>query len=299
MSSSQIPIHKTIKDLYLHLGLDIGNSVETFHISKHENLRERLPGKVPPFRNSFYEVSLVLGGSSLSYQINQKTFKTPKRYLVFNAPGQVHKWEGIQGDLSGYVLFFHPNFLGELFQERALSDFPFFNIYEANLFELDESNAEKFKFYYLQIFENYTSGQQTQRELIKANLQAILWLCNKTYEERNKNETEKKVKDGITARFRKLVNENFLAVSTVNGYADMLNITPNYLSQTILQTVGTNAKSIIDNRLLLEADYLLMHTDLSNKEIGYHLNFDEPTHFNRFFKKHRGTTPGQFRKSQS
>ncbi|PRX54851.1 helix-turn-helix domain-containing protein [Flagellimonas meridianipacifica] len=299
MSSSHIPIHKTIKDLYLHLGLDIGNAVEIFHISKHEDLREKLPVNVPPFRNDFYEVSLVLGGTSLSYQINDDTFETPEKYLVFNAPGQVHKWEGIQGDLSGFVLFFHPAFLGELFRERALSDFPFFNIYEANLFELDVQNAEKFGFYYHQIFDNYTSGQRTGQELIKANLQAILWQCNQEYEERNKNMPERKVTDGITARYRKLVNENFLKTSTVNDYADMLNITPNYLSQTILQTLGTNAKSIIDNRLLLEAEYLLKHTDLSNKEIGYRLNFDEPTHFNRFFKKHRGTTPGQFRKSKS
>ena len=183
MSSSQIPIHKTIKDLYLHLGLDIGNAVEIFHISKHEDLQEKLPENVPPFRNDFYEVSLVLGGTSLSYQINNDTFETPEKYLVFNAPGQVHKWEGIQGDLSGFVLFFHPAFLGELFRERALSDFPFFNIYEANLFELDAQNAEKFNFYYHQIFDNYTSGQRTGQELIKANLQAILWQCNQEYEE--------------------------------------------------------------------------------------------------------------------
>ena len=165
------------------------------------------------------------------------------------------------------------------------------------MFELEAGNAEKFRFYYHQILENYTNANGPGRELIKANLQVILWQCHREDEERHHNSRERKITDGITARYRKLVNEHFLKISTVNEYADMLNITPNYLSQIILQTLGTNAKRIIDHRLLLEAEYLLQHTDLSNKEIGYRLNFEEPTHFNRFFKKHRGITPGQFRKS--
>ena len=111
-----------------------------------------------------------------------------------------------------------------------------------------------------------------------------------------KRSPKKKKWTVLFARYRHLVNEHFLSVSTVTEYAGMLNITPNYLSQIILQTLGTNAKSIIDDRIILEADYLLTYSDLSIKEIGYRLNFDEPTHFTRFFKKHKGVTPGSFRR---
>ena len=151
---SQIPIHKTINELYEFLGSDLAKNAEAFHIVTHEQIRSMLPKEVEPFRNDFFEISLVLGGTSIEYKINQEKFTTPQQYLVFNAPGQVHKWSGIQGDLSGFVMFFKPEFVSKLFQERALSDFPFFNIYEANLFEVNQEKAVQLQFYYKQIFDN-------------------------------------------------------------------------------------------------------------------------------------------------
>ncbi len=296
MKVSAIPINKTISSLYEFLGLELTKNAEAFHIGTHEEIRGALPKAVTPFRNAFFEISLVLGGSPLEYRINDKTFHTPEKYLVFNAPGQVHHWQGIQPDLSGFVMFFRPEFVGRVFQEKALSDFPFFNIYEANLFKLSPKRAAQCQFYYQQIHENFHSGESSAQELIKANLQAILWLCNQVYEEMNQGKGKQKETDGLVARYRHLVNEHFLTATTVNEYADLLSITPNYLSQLIRETLGKNAKSIIDERIMLEADYLLSYSDLSIKEICYRLNFQEPTHFTRFFKKHRGMTPGNFRK---
>ena len=296
MKTSAIPINQTISELYGFLGLELSKNAEAFYIGTHEGIRGVLPEAITPFRNAFFEISLVLGGSPLEYRINNKTFRTPEKYLVFNAPGQVHQWQGIQPDLSGFVMFFRPEFVGRVFQEKALNDFPFFNIYEANLFDLSPKRAEQCRFYYQQIHENFHGGDSSAQALVKANLQAILWLCNQIYEDLNKGNSAQKEVDGLVASYRHLVNENFLEATTVNEYADMLHITPNYLSQLIRETLGKNAKSIIDERIMLEADYLLTYSDLSVKEICYRLNFQEPTHFTRFFKKHRGMTPGNFRK---
>ena len=293
VNSSSIPINQTIIELYKHLNISIDEEVDTFHINTHEEIRDELPAKVAPFRNNFYEISLVSQGSSLEYRINKEKFITPKSYLVFNAPGQVHHWKGIAGDLSGFVMFFQPEYVGQTFHETVLSEFPFFNISETNLIEVENDQLDKLKFYFSEIYENYKSTDNFQQEMVKANLQTILWLSNKIYNY-NRNE-EQRGNDSITARYRHLVNENFKTISTVTEYANLLHITPNYLSQTIQSTLGINAKSLIDERLLLEADYLLSYTKLSIKEIGYKLNFDEPTHFNRFYKKNRGKTPGSVR----
>ncbi|MEO7490508.1 MAG: helix-turn-helix domain-containing protein, partial [Ferruginibacter sp.] len=40
---------------------------------------------------------------------------------------------------------------------------------------------------------------------------------------------------------------------------------------------------------------LLKHTDWNVSEIGYCLGFEEPAHFNHFFKKLTSTTPTAFR----
>ena len=48
---------------------------------------------------------------------------------------------------------------------------------------------------------------------------------------------------------------------------------------------------------MLEAKRLLCHTNISIKEIGYAIGFDEPTNFIKYFRKHTGKTPIDFRGS--
>jgi len=61
--------------------------------------------------------------------------------------------------------------------------------------------------------------------------------------------------------------------------------------------MGKTPKQLIDERILLEAKRLLVHSNDPGKIIGLSLGFDEPTNFNKFFKKHTGKTPSEFRAS--
>jgi AraC-like DNA-binding protein len=61
-----------------------------------------------------------------------------------------------------------------------------------------------------------------------------------------------------------------------------------------LQT-GKTAKKLIQDRLTLEIKRLMSHSDLSNKEIAYEMNFNDPAYFSRYFKKHVGCSSAEFR----
>ncbi|MEI6436138.1 MAG: helix-turn-helix domain-containing protein, partial [Bacteroidota bacterium] len=56
-------------------------------------------------------------------------------------------------------------------------------------------------------------------------------------------------------------------------------------------------KEIINDRILLEAKRLLVHTNLSIKELGQDLGFDDPAYFVRYFKSHTASTPVEFRET--
>ncbi|MEM8907658.1 MAG: hypothetical protein AAGD05_07410 [Bacteroidota bacterium] len=125
---SSIPFHRNIVELYQFLGLT--TSVEKdFHIESHQDLQAVLPKSTTPFRNDFYEVSLITKGSSLSFTINQQEFQTPEQYLVFTCPQQVRSWQGIEPDLEGYVAFFNLHYLNHRDDQDWLAQFPFFNIF--------------------------------------------------------------------------------------------------------------------------------------------------------------------------
>jgi len=69
------------------------------------------------------------------------------------------------------------------------------------------------------------------------------------------------------------------------------------LCTVIKNKTGKSVKSWITEKTIAEAQALLSKTDLSVKAIAYKLKFPEPTHFNKFFKKHCRITPNAYRKS--
>ncbi len=80
-------------------------------------------------------------------------------------------------------------------------------------------------------------------------------------------------------------------------YVNLLGINEKILSKEVKALTGKTPKVYIDSRTILEAKRLLSYSSLSIKEIGYNLGFDEPTNFNKFFRKHTAQTPAQFRNS--
>jgi len=109
------------------------------------------------------------------------------------------------------------------------------------------------------------------------------------------------IKTGIdleyTLLFRDLLETQFKNLKSVSGYSAQMNISEKRLNQATTKTIGKTLKEIIDDRVLLEAQRLLVHTNLSVKEIGYELGFEEPTNFIKYFRKHTFKTPTAFRES--
>ena len=103
--------------------------------------------------------------------------------------------------------------------------------------------------------------------------------------------------DYVYARFIELVTRHHSKERGVGFYADKLCITPKYLSKIVKDTSGLSAPQWIDQYVILEAKQMLKHSDLCIKEISEELNFPNPSFFFKYFKKHTGLTPNQYRNS--
>ncbi|MCD8165039.1 MAG: AraC family transcriptional regulator [Bacteroides sp.] len=94
------------------------------------------------------------------------------------------------------------------------------------------------------------------------------------------------------------VEKYFKTEHLVLFYQDKMAIGEKLLSQEVKKMTGQTPKNYIDNRIILEAKRLLTYSSMSVKEISLELGFDEPTNFNKFFRKNVGITPVTFRRKE-
>ena len=99
----------------------------------------------------------------------------------------------------------------------------------------------------------------------------------------------------ITHEFKMLLSENFRSLKNPYAYAQRLNITQNYLNESIKKHTGFPVSHWIKNEIFMEAKRLLIYTTLAVKEIAQAIGYDDPAHFSKVFKIYVGISPKAFR----
>lgn len=104
----------------------------------------------------------------------------------------------------------------------------------------------------------------------------------------------------IAHRFIRMVKTEASAHHNVDYYATMLSISQRYLNRIVWRhTRGRTPKQIIDAQLIAEIKELLMDSALTVTQIAERLNFPDRSYLSRFFRRHAGISPLQYRSSRS
>lgn len=96
-------------------------------------------------------------------------------------------------------------------------------------------------------------------------------------------------------RLRALVEAQYRQQPAVATLAAQLGITPTQLNRACRQVLGHPALAVLHGRLLQQAQRELAYTNLSIKQIGIELGFSDAAYFTRFFRRHGGHTPSDWR----
>ena len=101
----------------------------------------------------------------------------------------------------------------------------------------------------------------------------------------------------IFTAFLLAVGEHYTLERNIKYYADILCITPKYLSQIIYQVSGRFAGDYIREYVIREAKALIRTKKYSMFDISVMLNFSTQSSFTRFFKNATGMSPLEFQNS--
>jgi AraC family transcriptional regulator, transcriptional activator of pobA len=99
-------------------------------------------------------------------------------------------------------------------------------------------------------------------------------------------------------RFETLLSAHFREQRPVSFYAARLGVSPAHLNRLTRRHFGRSVAAMIAQRVIETARRDLIFTPTPVQSIAYSLGFADPAYFNRFFRRHSGTTPGSFRDAE-
>lgn len=294
---------KTKSPVYTHAELmseqlfDTQASIEGFSVTLNEHLTEHESFKTQ-FRSDFIAIFLVTQGE-VTFEINLIKYPATKNGLIVAAPNAikqlVHFTEG--ATLSG--ISFTGDFMGKIGMPRNIAELmEYFSSRYTPYWQLSAEHAALITNLNQQLHQRCASYHQHPygKELLYHSLYSLLYemtALSHVYAQPVNLHVSRK--ENLVINFTNLVQKQFRYQRNVQLYANTLCITPKYLTETVKEITGKTAGEIIDDFVLQEAKLLLDNPTLSIAEIANDLHFSDQSFFGKFFKRHTGFSPKEYR----
>lgn len=267
--------------------IQIKTKIEKTELIKVSSFRKGIRKTEPHKHSSYFEIIYLSQGSG-SHTIDYAQFPIKPPTVFFVRKEQVHHWD-ITSVPEGYVLLLKKAFIDKSFDSELkvllskISGLSYLHIQDKASIEV--------------LFELLTKESETISEnnfsIIEGLLKALL---GKILDQVFSRINEVKIKADLFQSFRDLLSQSTQIKNNVAYYAALLNSTPQNLNIACRKAVSQSASEIVAEHIISEAKRLLIYTNSTISDISYSLEFRDPSHFVKYFKRYTGHTPLMFRK---
>lgn len=253
---------------------------------------------IPYSRRDYFKISLIIGKNRVHYA--DKVVEIEKQVLFFANPQVPYNWEELEEQQTGFFCVFTEAFFHQF---GNLKEYPVFKPNGSPVFAIDDDQLEKVKSIFQQMIVEINSDYTYKYDVLRNLVFELIHSALKMQPANISVTQHSNASSRISSLFLELLERQFpiensrqrFSLRSAADFADQLTVHVNHLNRALKETTQKTTSEIITERILQEAKILLKHTDWNVSEIAYSLGFEEPTHFNNFFKKNIQLTPTQFR----
>ena len=253
-----------------------------------------------PVRVNALQVLLVLEGS-IDLSIDYVLFQASTNTVVTIMPTHITKVMKYSPNFKGRLMAVSrafleqsmmPNHSSSMIQYMKIRKNPTILLQESEIKTLDESML-RLRQTILQ------TSHHLQRLLIQNTLMGFFIEMGNIFSERKEYNTPPSLtrKEELFESFLRILYMYCKEQHVVSFYADQLYITPQYLSLILKELTGRSANKWIDEALMQEAKILLKAPQATVQQVADALHFSDQSTFGKFFKKHAGMSPMEYRKN--
>ena len=284
-------MHKSIKKYKFKDGLN--HEFEIINLS--EIMKTKRDMMIIPHRAAFYHI-IILEKAQGTHYIDFKPIELQNYQILFIPKDSVNVFDE-NGYYEGKAIIFTDNFFCK---NKEDIDFLRTGVLFGDLYPITTLQFCK-QYSGLTTMFNYLETEfkrerdSEQYGILHNMLHIFLLQAERELRQQGFKELKPSINLDYLLLFKEQLEENFTQEKSVAWYSSQLSISDKQLHKATTTLLDKTPKQIIDERVLLEAKRLLVHSSSSIKEIAYSLGYDEPTNFIKYFKKHTESTPSEFR----
>ncbi len=270
-----------------HNHLPVKNKLGEDQLFKISRFKEKIKKTKPHKHAGYYELIYIRAGEGFHW-LDTDHYKISPPEIYFLKPGSLHCWQ-FTAIPRGFVVLFKEEYFDPIKEQNILDLLQKMDVQLQIALPDDYNPLPIFE----EILREYSQKKDQADLIIHGYLQALL---SKMMQYARGQRNERIQHSGLPDRFLKLLSLKSSQWHFVHEYAQELHTSPQNLNAACRKYTGKSAGEHIAAQRLLEAKRFILHTEKNVTEISYSLNFNDASYFIKFFKKHTGLTPGQFRR---
>ena len=273
--------------------------IDNFDYSENEKHVRGLSFVNYPMKLSFTIAILIVSGG-INVKINLEDFEARAGDAITVFKGNIGEFCSLLPDTRMAVIAFSDEFFNVVKNiDTALSIQQ--HIYTNPVLHLDRGFIDEALDIYKRMKSKLAETDNLFREGALNGYTQVLMYNSYNYFTKMKNNVEDTSEynrnQEIYKRFMQAVQKNYMQERSITYYADLLCISPKYLSQVIKNVTGRLAGEWIRDYVILEAKALLKSNKYTVQQVCDMLNFANQSFFGKYFKKRTGMSPKAYMKS--
>ena len=273
--------------------------IDNFDYSENEKHVRGLSFVNYPMKLSFTIAILIVSGG-INVKINLEDFEARAGDAITVFKGNIGEFCSLLPETRMAVIAFSDEFFNVV-KNIDMALFIQQHIYTNPVLHLDRGFIDEALDIYKRMKSKLAETDNLFREGALHGYTQVLMYNSYNYFTKMKNNVEDTSEynrnQEIYKRFMQAVQKNYMQERSITYYADLLCISPKYLSQVIKNVTGRLAGEWIRDYVILEAKALLKSNKYTVQQVCDMLNFANQSFFGKYFKKRTGMSPKAYMKS--
>ena len=245
-----------------------------------------------PFKSNTV-ISIVVRSGSMACVVDIAVHRIDMQGMFIILPSQIVEEISFSDDFDGYCLLLSSAFLANMPMTNKIPLLS--NIKNHGFYAMDGQAFSSLEYYFKMAQGVLQNPNGYKHEILTHLTIAYFYGLGSYIHETATGSSLSSRYDQITNRFLELVRENCHIHRDMGFYAGILCLSAKHVNLAVKSVTGENAMKWIERYTILNAKSMLKTSLLSVSEISDRLNFPAVSDFGKYFKKHTGYSPREFR----